>query len=71
MRAVHIDWAEDYKPGDQRPTGIMNLWDWADVQLAAGLKQRQCWKCGLWRFPQETCCGPELPVSDRMDGNEP
>jgi hypothetical protein len=31
----------------------------------ANLEQRRCWKCGLWRFPQEACCGPEPPDIDR------
>jgi hypothetical protein len=22
-------------------------------------KQTQCSHCGLWRFPQEKCCGPD------------
>ena len=38
---------EDYKPGDP-------AWhEWAEAQHKAGLRQKQCGKCGLWRYPQE------------------
>ena len=26
---------------------------WADVQYKAGIRQKQCRRCGLWRTPQE------------------
>ncbi len=50
-----------FAPGDPPPAGYCDWHDWAEVQMKAGLKQRRCWKCGLWRFPQEECCGPEPP----------
>lgn len=44
-----------YKPGDPPPTGYLQWHAWARAQYAAGLRQRQCPTCGLWRFPQERC----------------
>jgi len=43
----------EYKPGDPPPTGYNDWHEWAAVQHKAGLRQQQCGKCGLWRFPQE------------------
>jgi hypothetical protein len=56
---IHI--TPEFKLGDPPPAGYLAWSEWAEVQMKAGLKQRRCWKCGLWRFPQETCCGPEPP----------
>ena len=42
-----------YKPGDQAPEGYLAWHEWAEVQHKAGLRQKQCGKCGLWRYPQE------------------
>jgi hypothetical protein len=42
-----------YKPGDQAPDGYLAWHEWAEVQHKAGLRQKQCGKCGLWRYPQE------------------
>jgi hypothetical protein len=44
---------ETYKPGDQAPSGYLAWHEWAEVQHKAGLRQVQCGKCGLWRYPQE------------------
>ena len=44
---------EDYKPGDMPPEGYLAQHEWARIQGKAGLKQKQCGRCGLWRFPQE------------------
>lgn len=44
---------EDYKPGDQAPEGYLAWHEWAEVQHKAGLRQKQCGRCGLWRYPQE------------------
>lgn len=43
----------DYKPGDPAPTGYTDWHEWAEVQHKAGLRQAQCGRCGLWRYPQE------------------
>jgi ribosomal protein S27AE len=43
----------DYKPGDLPPEGYLQWHEWAEVQRKAGIKQRQCPTCGLWRTPQE------------------
>lgn len=42
-----------YKPGDQAPEGYLAWHEWAEVQHKAGLRQKQCGRCGLWRYPQE------------------
>lgn len=42
-----------FKPGDQAPTGYLDWHAWAEIQHKAGLRQKVCGKCGLWRFPQE------------------
>lgn len=47
--------AGKYKPGDPAPKGYGKWHEWARVQYSAGLRQYQCKRCGLWRFPQEEC----------------
>jgi len=42
-----------FRPGDQAPEGYLAWHDWADVQYKAGLRQKECGRCGKWRFPQE------------------
>lgn len=49
----------DYKPGDQAPNGYLDFHEWAEVQHKAGLRQRECGRCGKWKFPQE--------LSDQID----
>ena len=44
---------DHYKPGDQAPEGYLAWHEWAEVQHKAGLRQKQCGQCGLWRYPQE------------------
>ena len=44
---------EHYKPGDPAPEGYLAWHEWAAVQHKAGLRQKQCGSCGLWRYPQE------------------
>lgn len=44
---------DTYKPGDQAPEGYLAWHEWAGVQHKAGLRQKQCGRCGLWRYPQE------------------
>lgn len=53
MRGLHILWQRDYKPGDQAPEGYLAWHEWAEVQHKAGLRQKQCGRCGLWRYPQQ------------------
>lgn len=43
----------DYKPGDPAPSGYLEWHEWAGVQAKAGLRQKQCGRCGRWKFPQE------------------
>lgn len=45
--------AGDYQPGDQAPAGYLDWHEWADVQHKAGLRQVECGRCGMWRYPQE------------------
>lgn len=58
---LFIDFVDKYEIGDQPPSGYCNWHEWAKVQSTGGLRQRRCWKCSLWRFPQEVCCGPKPP----------
>ena len=51
--------AGDYKPGDQAPSGYLDWHEWAEVQHKAGLRQKECGRCGRWKYPQE--------LSDQMD----
>ena len=53
MQLIHITEQANYKPGDQAPDGYLAWHEWADVQHKAGLRQRQCGRCGLWRYPQQ------------------
>lgn len=63
MRGVFVvDIVPVFRAGDPPPEGYLAWDEWARVQLKAGLKQRKCWHCGLWRFPQEFCHGPEPPL---------
>ncbi|TVO55356.1 hypothetical protein [Denitromonas halophila] len=51
-----------YKPGDPAPDGYLAWHEWAEAQHKAGLRQKQCGRCGLWRYPQE--------LSDAIDRHE-
>lgn len=53
LRVACILVQEHYKPGDQAPEGYLAWHEWAEVQHKAGLRQQQCGRCGLWRYPQE------------------
>lgn len=44
-----------FKVGDPPPAGYLEWHWWAMVQLKAGLRQKECGVCGLWKFPQEKC----------------
>lgn len=44
---------QKFRPGDQVPEGYLAWHEWAEVQHKAGLRQKQCGRCGLWRFPQQ------------------
>ncbi len=76
---IYLDVSGNHKPGDPPPEGYIDKAEWAAVQMKAGLKQRRCWSCGLWRFPQEVCHGPEPPdlegasftVDDVIEGRKP
>ena len=51
--ALHILEQATYAPGDQAPEGYLAWHEWADTQHKAGLRQKECGRCGLWRYPQE------------------
>jgi hypothetical protein len=56
-----------YKAGDPPPGGYLNWHAWAEAQDKAGLWQKLCSQCGLWKFPQELsqcakCRPPGVPV---------
>ena len=53
MRVACILEQATYKAGDQAPQGYLAWHEWAEVQHKAGLRQKQCGQCGLWRYPQE------------------
>ena len=52
----------EFKPGDQAPDGYLAWYDWAEVQHNAGLRQKECGRCGKWKYPQE--------LSDKIDRHE-
>ncbi len=54
-----LDLVPVFKPGDQPPDGYIAWHEWAKVQHRGGLRQFRCRTCGLYRFPQETCCHPK------------
>lgn len=59
MKVACILEQDTYKPGDQVPEGYLAWHEWAEAQHKAGLRQKQCGRCGLWRYPQE--------LSDQID----
>ena len=62
MKVACILEQESYAPGDQAPEGYLAWHEWAEAQHKAGLRQKQCGRCGLWRYPQELS-----DKSDRME----
>lgn len=52
-RAAFLTVGGGYKPGDQAPEGYLDWQEWAGVQHKAGLRQKMCGRCMLWRYPQE------------------
>lgn len=47
-----IDNARAFKPGDPEPVGYIDWYEWADVQIKAGLKTKTCAICRRFYFPQ-------------------
>lgn len=43
----------EYPKGCLPPSGYVDWHEWAEAQIAHGLTQTQCEKCGLWLFPQD------------------
>lgn len=52
-RLIALDVAFDFKVGDPRPAGFLEEWDWAQAQLAGGLRQHHCPLCSRFFFPQD------------------
>lgn len=48
-----------FKPGDPAPEGYCAWHEWAEVQHKSGLRQKECGRCGKWRYPFE--------LSDQVD----
>ena len=42
-----------FRPGDQAPSGYLAWHEWAEIQHKAGLRQKECGRCGKWKFPQQ------------------
>ena len=68
-RTTHVMASPPYKPGDPMPEGYIARQDWAQAHLDAGLKQKPCGNCGLWKFPHEMSgkwCS--MPANTRKNG---
>lgn len=57
-----------YQPGDPPPEGYLAWHEWAHCQHKAGLRQEQCGRCGLWRYPQELSSQVDRYVAKRRNG---
>ncbi len=55
MSRLHILTIPDYERGTLPPEGYLQWHAWAKVQQKAGLRQKKCPRCGLYRYPQEPC----------------
>ena len=66
---IHLLAQKEYKPGDMPPDGYLAWHEWAEVQRKAGIKQRQCGRCGLWRTPQELSGKIDVTLHDKR-GNQ-
>ena len=67
MNTICIIEQDEYKPGDQPPEGYLAWCEWAEVQRKAGVKQKKCVVCGLWRTPQELI-DAAIPVCNKCGG---
>jgi hypothetical protein len=68
-RRWHVCEARTYKPGDPRPEGYLEWFEWARVQRRAGLRQGRTRCCSKWLFPQETCkCAPLRAAEEKERG---
>lgn len=50
---VFLDGCRDFKAGDPRPEGYLEVHAWAEIQIKAGINQTECPRCKRWHFPQE------------------
>jgi polyferredoxin len=44
---------QTFKPGDQAPEGYLDWHEWAETQHKSGLRQKECGRCGKWKYPQQ------------------
>ena len=63
---IHLSVTENYQAGDPAPSGYLAWHEWAAVQHRAGLRQRQCGRCGRWYYPQEA--GEHKHAAQRRGG---
>lgn len=70
VRWACITSTPDFKVGDPRPEGYLAEHAWADVHLAAGLRQLSCAVCAHWYFPTELS-GLHLKTSALTTRGEP
>lgn len=61
---MHLLIQPDFKVGDRQPedAGYLAWHEWAEVQHKGGLRQKECGRCGLWRYPQD--------MSDKVEVRE-
>lgn len=59
-----------YKAGSQPPKGYREWHEWADVQIASGLRQRKCILCSKWYFPQEAAKHESRDAHKPMKGKQ-
>lgn len=64
----HITQQKEYKPGDMPPEGRLAWDEWASVQDNAGLRQKECLRCGKWQYPQELSGKMELHELETQRG---
>ena len=50
---MHLLVMPEYKAGDPEPTGYLQWHEWAAVQHKAGLRSKECGRCGRWNYPQQ------------------
>lgn len=58
----------DYQPGDPAPEGYLRWHEWAGVQHKAGLRQKRCSQCCLWKFPQQLSDQTVTHTAHKRDG---
>lgn len=60
---------EKYKPGGPPPSSYLAWHEWAEAQWKAGLRQKECGRCGKWKFPQELSGEEDEMRAFKSDGS--